>query len=496
LHEDSEGVLWIGTEHGLNRFNDGRVTAFTRGQGLPDNLVNSIVEDDSGRLWIGHDLGIYWVSKDELDQVAANQRQQVRAVIYHEPGGPDVIETNGQKSNPAVCRTRDGHLWFPTTRGVLEIDPSLADLDTVTPSTVIEAVSAGGKLVWANLPSESTDYPVGTRSSMPRVFHLPPGNSRIIQVNYAANTFAAPEKARFRYRLHGLSEQWIALGTRRELHLTDLRPGDYQLEITACNHHGVWQEPGTMVGLHLAPFFYETWWFYLVAISSFSGGVALILRWRFRELRKIEDLQRVNALNEQRRRIARDVHDDLGASLTHILRLSQTDSQSPGSPVPGAAAQRIATIAEAAFDNMGEIIWANNPEFDTLEDLVAFAREHAASFLASTPLQSNLKFPEEVPAMKVNGLVRRHVLLILKEALRNVVKHARATQVNVHLNIDGHNLSLVVADNGCGLPANGGRRFGNGLINMRSRAEEIGGVLDVGSETPHGTRVSARIPLR
>lgn len=490
LHEDGQGVLWIGTEHGLNRLHNGKLSAFTELHGLPESQVNSIVEDDCSRLWIGHDRGIYWVFKRELEEVAAGTRKSVQAAVHDEPDDPVVIETNGQKSNPAVCRTADGHLWFPTTRGVLEIDPADADLDRTPPLTVIESILANGEVVWSCLPP---DYAVNQSAAAepPKALRLPPGGGRLLQVHFTARCFTAPEKTRFRYRLRGLSERWIDLERRREVHFYDLRPSDYVLEVIACNRHGVWQDQGATLAFQLAPFYYQTWWFYGLAVAVVGSIAALGLTWRMRELRKMHELKRLNALNEQRQRIARDVHDELGAALTHILQLSKGD-------VPSAttsSAQRIASIAEAAVDNMGGIVWANNPEFDTLDDLSAYAREYTAGFLASSNLEATLEFPESGNNPPISGFVRRHVLLILKEALQNVVKHARASRVRVALELNDHQLTLCVADNGRGLPEKGQRRFGTGLTNMRTRVEELGGALVINSGPGQGTAVRVRVPL-
>jgi signal transduction histidine kinase len=324
---------------------------------------------------------------------------------------------------------------------------------------------------------------------------LPPGGGRLLEFRFTANTFLAPERARFRYRLHGLSENWVENGTRREVHFADLHPGSYAFEVIACNHHGVWPERGAVLAFQLMPYYYQTWWFYLVSATILGCVIAMGVTWRIRELRKIQELERANALNEQRKRIARDVHDDLGSSLTHILQLSQARGSSTlDSPSADSRARRIASIAEAAVDHMAEIVWANNPEFDTLEDLVAYLREYAANFIAATDLRARFDFPESVPAGAVSGLVRRHVLLILKEALQNVVKHAAARRVRVAVTLEDRHLRMVISDDGRGLPEGGGRRFGNGLVSMRSRVNELGGTFEISSQPENGTELKVRVP--
>jgi signal transduction histidine kinase len=326
---------------------------------------------------------------------------------------------------------------------------------------------------------------------------LPPGGARVLEFHYTANTFVAPEKARFKYRLIGLDDNWIDAGTRRQAYFTSLRPGSYRFELLACNHQGIWQEQSAAVAFYVAAFYYQTWWFYVLCSAGAVVLVAFLVRRRARESRRIYELERVNALNEQRRRIARDIHDELGSSLTHIMRLSGQARTTPErSAAPDPHTERIASIAGEAVDNIGEIVWANNPEYDTLEDLVAYLREHAASYFTDTDTKVKFDFPETVPDRPVTGLFRRHVVMVLKEALQNVTKHAGAQSVRLRLAAENETLELDIADDGRGLPKGGTRRFGNGLTNMRQRVEELKGTFRVDSEPGKGTEIRVVIPLR
>jgi ligand-binding sensor domain-containing protein/signal transduction histidine kinase len=497
LHEDSEGVLWIGTDNGLSCFEDEHITTFTKAEGLPDLLVNFIVSDNFGRLWIGHDRGIYSVERKQLYEVARRKRTSVRTVMYDESDGLLSVETNGQKSYPTACKTRDGRIWFPTTQGVAIIDPAKVAGHEVVPLAAIEEVRANGEPVYGNSFQAPTSSKSDERLKLRNLdFLLLPGGARVMEFHYTANTFVAPEKARFKYRLVGLEDHWIDAGTRRQGYFTDLHPGDYRFEVIACNHHGVWQEKGAAVTFHVEPFYYQTWWFYTVCGLSFALLGGLAVSWRVRESRKIFELERINALNEQRRQIARDIHDELGASLTHIMHLS---SQARGTPAqsdrPDLRAERIESIAGEAIDNIGEIVWANNPEFDTLEDLVAYLREYAANYFADTSIKLRFDFPETVPSRTVTGLFRRHLVLLMKESLQNVSKHAAANAVSVRVSLREGSLELSIADDGRGFPVDSTRRFGNGLTNMRQRVSELKGTFQLNSQAGEGAEIRVVVPM-
>ena len=497
LHEDSDGVLWIGTDNGLSCFKDGQITTFTTAEGLPDNRVNFVVSDDFGRLWIGHDRGIYTLEKQQLREVAGRERTSVRAVKYDESDGLLSVETNGQKSNPAACKTPDGRLWLPTTQGVAIIDPAKVVGRDVPPLAAIEEVRAnGGQILGGNLQARRSSHSDDSEKPLDPALHLAPGGARVLEFHYTANTFVAPEKARFKYRLVGLDDHWIDAGTRRQAYFTDLRPGDYRFELIACNHHGSWQEKSAAVAFHVAPFYYQTLWFYALCGGSAAVLVGLVVNWRARELRRIYELERINALNEQRRQIARDIHDELGSSLTHIMQLSsQAQSSAAPSDKAGLRAERITSIAGEAVDNIGEIVWANNPEYDTLEDLVAYLREYAANFFAETRIKVQFDFPETVPSMTVTGLIRRNLVLLVKEALQNVSKHADARHVTVRLAMRNGMLELSLGDDGRGLPASGLRRAGSGLTNMRQRASELEGTFAINSQPGRGTDIRVVVPI-
>lgn len=511
LHEDTEGVLWIGTDRGLNRLEHDRFAGITARQGLPDDLINCILEDDFGRLWFSHDRGIYWAWRKDLNNQAAGRSKGVRCVNYDESDGLPSLETNGQKSNPAGCKTRDGRLWFPTTKGVAVIDPHQAGFDEIPPLVALEQVRANGRLLLDTDPQSAGDPPAGPRltperyvqllghpdSPSPILKHqLAPGGARVLEFRYTANTFVSPTKTLFKYRLLGLDEHWIEAGPRREAHFTDLRPGDYQFEVLARNHHGVWSEDPATFGFRLAPFIYQTWWFYLGCGSGAAALVAGLVFWRIREVRKIHRLESLNALSEQRRNIARDIHDEIGASLTQIVRLTESaERQAASSIVAESPTRRIATVAEAAVNHLGEIVWANNPRYDTLPDLVAYLREYAANYLAATAIEVRFQFPEGVAPRPVPGLFRRHLLLLLKEALQNIAKHAEASLVVVTLTLADDRLELTVWDNGRGLPVAAAKGRGNGLTNMQQRAVELNGSFELRSPPDGGTEIRLVAPL-
>jgi signal transduction histidine kinase len=443
------------------------------------------------------------VPRQDLDAVAAGRRISISPVSYNQADGFPSLEVSGKFSQPAMIRTRAGQLVFGTSRGAVMLDPLRLPVGTHPPPVVIERVVANGRTAFDNGPAGANLalQKDGTREKKePDVrnagLELPPGSGRTFEIQYTANSFIAPEETRFKYRLEGWDKNWIDGGTSRKAYYANLSPGSYTFHVIAVNKYGIWNAAGAQLSMRLAPLFYETWTFYVacgvvLCLAMYSG-----IQWRIKELRKIDQLRHQLALEEQRKRIARDIHDELGASLTQIAYLSEeTDALLRQSGQAGVQPGHITTLAEEAVGNIGEIVWANNPRYDTLDDAVAFLREYAAKFLGATPLESRLAFPERIPTRAVSGPFRRHLLAILKESLQNILKHAAATRVEVVLRLGTGELELTVRDNGRGMNAGPEPTFGNGLANMRERATELQGSIELKSQAGKGTTVHVRVPL-
>jgi signal transduction histidine kinase len=256
------------------------------------------------------------------------------------------------------------------------------------------------------------------------------------------------------------------------------------------------------------PYFWQTWWFYVVAGVSAAailiGGVFWIARRRMR--RKLDRLERQRAIERERTRIARDIHDNLGANLTRISLLSQSaqgELQNPGQA--SVQLNRIYDTARELTRALDEIVWAVNPEHDTLDSLANYLGKFSQEFLGSLGIRCRLDVPVQLPPWPVTAEVRHNLFLAFKEALHNVVKHAAASEVSISLTTDARAFTLLVLDHGRGfvpepllreLPRQPGRSAsGNGLRNMHRRLEKIGGRCEIRSAPGQGTEVQFIVPV-
>jgi len=566
VHEDADGVLWVGTHAGLNRIEFGpnqgngvspgcNLSSFNRRTGLIDDLVNSIVEDDSGHLWIGCDRGIYRVARAHLNAVAAGRAAQVQCVAYDESDGLPTGESKGQRSQPAACKTPDGRLWFATAKGTVVFDPARLIENELAPRVHIESVSSGDerRIKLTSLPSPRVVLPVVPLQIGPLtpllVSHSSPpkrGHAARLDIHFAAPTFRAPEKVRFRYRLDGWDRDWVDAGVERAARYVNLPPGSYRFQVYAASHFGLWNEPPAEVSFTVVVPFHEKRWFWPACAIAATALAITIVFWRYRELQRIHDLERQNALAHERARIARDIHDDLGTGLTRLAMLGDRVVRQSGDPTVQAAAGYLAGEVSLLIDNLDGLVWSADPKRDSLPDLLAFLRERAALFLADANIAAGLDFPDSPPDVQVGGSVRRAIYLALAEALTNAVRHARASHIAVSARVPDADssmgraaeplvLELIVEDDGCGFSApdvhphaeeamntaanrrasqtpnesptvsahvgpspRRGRRAGGGgrgLPGLRARLDGCGGSFEIRSAIGQGTTVVMRVPL-
>jgi signal transduction histidine kinase len=303
----------------------------------------------------------------------------------------------------------------------------------------------------------------------------------------------------------------VDAGTKRVAQYSYLPPGAYNFQVIACNNDDVWNEEGASLAFRVLPHVWQTWWFRIALALAAAGAVAAlaISATRRRVRRKLEDLERQRALERERARIARDIHDDLGASLTRITLLSQSvRSELESGHRAGADVDQIYGTARELTRSMDEIVWAVNPKHDSLDSLVAYLGRFAQSYLSAAAIRCRLDVPLHLPPLALTSEIRHNVFLAFKEALHNVVKHAKATEVHLSLELRPEGFMLVIADNGCGFtwrpgkepvtePADGPRLAGgNGLTNMQKRLEEIGGCCGWDTAPGEGTRAKLVVVVK
>jgi signal transduction histidine kinase/ligand-binding sensor domain-containing protein len=508
---DQDETVWAGTfRGGLLRYRKGGFERFSVADGLPDSVISQLLSDEKDNLWMGSHQGIFRVARKELDAYARGERTAIASTVYGRLDGLPSLECSGSYQ-PACWRARDGRLWFATAAGVVAIQPDDATPNLRPPPVAIEEVLIDVKpqdLKSLGRQPSLVDPGKGRSREWLPVIEVPPGK-RQFEFRFTALSFVSPDKVKFRYKLIGLEKDWVEAGPRRYMQYgyaqySFLRPGDYQFQVTACNNEGVWNSVGSGVILHVQPHFYETKLFLLLTILSGAGLIILFARAIYRRRLRVEmeRVERQRAVERDRARIAKDIHDDLGAGLTQITLLSELARRDPPEEVEGHVGQ-ISGTARELTRAMDEIVWAINPQNDTLEGLITYVSKFAQQYLTVAGIRCRLDVPTELPVCVLGAEVRHNLYLAIKEALNNVVKHSHATVASLRLEHAHNRVTLTIEDDGQGLarnpgapPTSGRTSSGHGLGNMMRRLEDIGGKCEVTDLPSGGTRVQFSIHVQ
>jgi signal transduction histidine kinase/streptogramin lyase len=494
LYVDPENTLWIGTASGgLIRHRNGEFTAYGAAQGLFSDEILGIIQDDQGWLWMTCSKGIFRVHKKDFDDLDRGQIQSVTSLVYGKNDGMRSPQCNGN-GKPSVWKSWDGQLWFPTSKGLVTVDPNAVSIDGKPPTVFVETVVADARTIEdgrTNLAGAT--YVLASRSAL----QIPPGHGQL-EFQYAALGFSEPEKERFKYRLEGVDAAWIDAGMRRVAYYNNLAPGSYRFEVRAANRDGLWNDTGAALAVVLRPHYWQTLWFRGTLAGGVSGLVLGLTLYagRRRMQRKLVILEQQQAVEKERGRIAKDMHDQMGAGLTQIGLLGEfvrRDADKNGDSKGHAV--KISGLARELAQTLDEIVWTVNPRNDTLNKLGAYLAAYAEEFFRGTPVRCRLDIPPGLPALPVSAELRHNLFLTVKEALNNVVKHSRATEASLRLALEADRLELVIQDDGAGFDPGIAKFSRNGLSNMRERIAEIGGQLEIFSQPQKGTRISLQVPL-
>jgi ligand-binding sensor domain-containing protein/two-component sensor histidine kinase len=469
LYLDNAGRLWIGsTTGGLARLDDPsaerpRFITYTTAQGLSSSSINCITEDRYGRLYIGTARGV-----DRLDPATGRVKQFTSA--------------DGLITGEVVVSVRDrnGDLWFGGQDGLSRLSPQL-DPPQSPPLILINGVRVAGNQQPISALGE-------TALSLPDLTV----DRNQLQVDFVGLSFAPGESLRYQYRLAGADREWSAPTDQRTVNYANLAPGTYQFFVRAINSNGMASPTPATIHFTILPPVWQRWWFVMLAalVLSLIGYVGYRTR-----------VAQLLALERVRTRIATDLHDDIGSSLSRIAILSEVVKQQPDIPRQDSA-QMLGEVAETArglMEAMSDIVWAIDPRRDDLNNLVYRIRRFASDVLEAKHIRCEFQVPTGLEQIKLTPEQRRHVYLIFKEAIHNIVRHADCTAVSLAINVSDHQLVADIRDDGRGFAQPpGGTDFneGHGLESMRNRAAQLGGQLKIDSAPGSGTCVKLSVPLK
>jgi len=514
FREDSAGNLWIGLYYGdLVRYRAGQFTRFTNVDGLPPGLIRDLYVDRSGKLWIATSRGglgrvddpsaerprfITYTTREGLasNQATCVTEDQHGRIYIGTAKGLDRLdpltgrlkhysEADGLANNfvNVAYRDRHGALWFGTLQGLSQLLPE-TDRPVTAPPILISKVRVVG--------IEQTLSDLGD-SDAPSLVLVPDRNQ--VQIDFVGLRFVAGESLRYQTKLEGADRDWSTPTDQRTVNYAQLAPGTYRFLVRAVSSDGAISPHPATISFRILPHIWQRWWF-LTLVALFVASLAYVV-YKYRVNRLLE-LERV------RTRIATDLHDDIGSSLSRMAILSEVLKRDKA-VMPSASVERLTDIAETSrslVDTMSDIVWSIDPRRDDLRSVIMRVRQFASDVLEAQGIKWSLEAAPELDRIKLTPEQRRHLFLIFKEALTNIARHSGSANVLLMIEVSGDQLRVEIGDDGSGFVPAGSSNVsqngsgGHGLGNMRTRAAELGGHLDIDSTTGSGTKIILLVPIR
>ncbi|MEZ5426659.1 MAG: two-component regulator propeller domain-containing protein [Pyrinomonadaceae bacterium] len=503
--EDLNGNIWIGgtSEHddsALIRFRNGKFRVFTQAEGAPAGWIQDLFIDSKGRLWIASDNEGLWRLDDPDSEnfdfvkytTAEGLKSNSTASITEDAYGRIYVGTwhgidrltpdTGQVENfttadglptsfiESAYRDRRGQLWFATDRGLTRFVPE--PLRPRRPPTIlITGLRVEGLSQSVSILGETEIPPLD----------LNPGQ-RQITVDFIGLGASLGEKLKYEYRF-GRGD-WTATD-ERTLNFANLASGDYRLEIRAQTADRISSPNPAVLSFRIAAPVWQRWWF--IALAGISAGLLIYAFYRNR-------LNRLLEIERTRTRIATDLHDDIGANLSKISLLSDVVNMQI-SEEREESKRMLTTIAEVSRSSvaaMRDIVWAINPQSDSVLEMTRKMRQYAEETFVPKNVFLRFEAPLDGAKIKLSMDLRRELFLIFKEAVNNAARHAECGKMEIKFSVAAGEVFLLIRDDGRGFdPA--GQFDGNGLVNMKARAERIGGLCSIRSEPGIGTTVKIKI---
>jgi signal transduction histidine kinase/ligand-binding sensor domain-containing protein len=489
-----DGSLWIGyAGWGVGRFKDGRFTRITSAQGLFNDDISQVISDERGWLWFGSDRGIFKARLRELHDLAEGRAARIITIQYGKGNAVPSLQASFGVS-PNVALSRNGRLWFPALTGLAVVNLNNLQEHSRPPPVLLKQVKLDDVLIASYGGVMPVEKVIDLREGQTEL-RLPPGHRRL-EFDFTAFCLSAPENVRFQYRLSGIDDDWGDDGPQRSISYSRLPAGSYEFQVRAQNGDSAWSEPAG-VGLIVRPFFWQTWWLRSIVLAVFTLSVIAVVRYvSFRRLRtRLRAVEQQAALDKERSRIARDIHDNVGGSLTQIKLLFELTQRNRAKPDKvDSLGQEGLSATRQIIKSMDEIVWAVNPSYDSLPHLIDYIGQFAIEFLAHADIRCRVDLPDRPVEWAVSPETRHNLFLAVKEALNNVILHAGAKEVWLRVTATEKILTIAIEDDGCGFAPGTKREFADGLSNLDQRMTEIGGQSSIDSKVETGTRVSLIFP--
>jgi len=469
LHRET---LWVASGGaGLWRWKNGSLKAATSRNGFPDDHLYGVTVDDSGNLWLSGETGFFRIEPAPL-HAWFDGSAPFPPVTRFGPSDGLAGHTGSGEAHTTAVHGNDGRLWFVSSIGVVEVHPERFRKAALPPSAVIEQCLVNG---------------IATKPHAT----IPPNPSRI-EFSFTAPGLAQPENATFETRLHPIESAWTPQSTSRSVVFRQPPHGSFRFEVRATDRHGITSPAASFPFTIASPLWLRPWFIAATAAAIALAAIGITRATLAAKLRKLREQAAIDrALLEERSRIARDMHDDLGVGLTEIAMLGdEIIHANPFNRDASLVAQRSRELIHA----MDETVWVLNPRHDSWSSTVAYLSRAVARWTRHTPIAWSFAIDENSDNLTIPSSTRQQIALACKESVHNAVKHSGASRMTLRMKSSGSRIDVAIEDNGRGFPPTTSPA-GNGLQNLRERIAALGGSLQFSNLPDGGASVAFSIPL-
>ncbi len=480
--------LWLGTNGGgLNLFEkaSGKTYIINNKNGLPNNVIYGILTDKNGCLWMSSNRGLirFKPNYNVLLSFSYTVTPPGEFTVYTEQDG---LQSNEFNRN-AFAKTSNGLLFFGGVNGINYFDPEAIDAKKIDPPVRI----IDFKIMDHSLQLNPAIPAKGVTLSQPIYLtnHITlPYQANIFTIEFAAMDFAAVNKNLFEYRLKNFNNEWIFADNKNTATFTNLDPGKYVFEVRIKSKNTESEFSPTTLSIQILPPWYMTWWFRLSVLTAIVLFVFAFNRFRYTQ--KLE-------LLKVRNRIATDLHDEIGSTLSGVFIYSEVAKKSIEENTHGATGYLNHISADVAkmIDALSDIVWTVNSRNDRFENIINRMRAAAIELFEAKSYHLHLNFDESVNALKLGMDDRKNFYLFFKETINNIAKYANGQNVWIDLQLKNKEIVLTVKDDGKGFKPDEVKK-GNGLNNLKSRTQELNGSFTLKSAPEVGTEIILSFPIR
>ncbi|TNE72951.1 hypothetical protein EP331_05800 [bacterium] len=462
--------LWITAENGLMYYEPEtkRRRYFSTKDGLPNNFIYGLLTDKRGDLWLSTNKGL---SKAHITV----DKENLPVLTFRNYTMKDGLQSN-EFNSFGYHEDEKGQFWFSGVGGINWFNPDSIKDDFETPSPIIKQVNVFNKPV-----ETDTLYPFKKSYTLDY-------EESDFSIEFTGITFRRSDEVTYAYQLVGQDADWIQSGKETRARYTNLSPNLYEFKVKAANYDGIWSEPKSILIRVEAPFWLKTWFLILVGLAIIGLIFLMVKYFSARKYKKLlQELEKREMINNERARIAKDLHDELGANLTQISLLSELvnrEIQSTGkTSIP---LKKVAEAAKTGVTNLSEIVWSLNPKNDSLEQVVAYIQEYSEGYFNGSTIRVLFEIDESFPTINIASDLRHALLMTIKECLNNALKYSEADTIWMRIHYENPVLTIHIQDNGKGFDVSESMDKGNGIFHQLTRLKAYNGTVVIDSRPGYG----------